>query len=168
MIRSLRWLIAGSCLWNTGVAAQSPLDADMLAHCAAQVRHLRSAAPRLLEQDAQLSAQREQLLERQRALASETTGSDLHAHLAREAQRRELDAAIREHNARVEQLRADIAALNTVWKDYDAHCAGRPYRRSDFERLPPEAQAAMRAGLADVQVPYVPALMTPPASISER
>lgn len=152
----------------TAGASEQPLSADELARCAQQVRHLRSAAPRLLQQNAQLEAQRENLMQRQRELDSAVAAADLDTHLALQDRRLQLRDAMTAHNARVETLRTEITALNGIWKHYDAQCSNRSYRRSDFERLAPEAQAAMRAGLADVQVPYIPELMTAPAGVAER
>ncbi|MGB0218980.1 MAG: hypothetical protein ACPGJF_06570 [Sinimarinibacterium flocculans] len=145
-------LVAGSA-W----AQSEPLDADALARCAQQVQQLRSEAPRLLARNAQLDEQRESIQQRQRALAAEAKGigsEDLNAGLGYSERRRALNDEARAFNAEIERIRDEIRAINVVKQQYAANCAQRSYRRSDFERLSPQAQAAMRAGMDGIEVPY--------------
>lgn len=147
------------------MAADTALGADELAACAERVGHLRTESARLLQQNGRLDAQRASLLDRRRGLESEPAprADDLNANLARYERRQQLEDETLVFNEQIERIRGEIATLNGVWKEYDARCANRPYRRSDLERLPPDAQQAMRAGLADVQVPYIPDRMSAPA-----
>lgn len=151
-------LLAATLLSGTAQAQAEPLSAEALAQCASKVQHLRSEAPRLLVRSEQSDVQRESILQRQRALAEEAKNigsEDLRAGLDYSERRRLLNDEARTFNAGIERLRAEIDAINLVKQQYDAACAQRPYRRSDFERLSPEAQAAMRAGLDGIEVPYL-------------
>ncbi|MES0874104.1 hypothetical protein [Sinimarinibacterium thermocellulolyticum] len=138
-------------------AQNEPLTAEALARCAQQVLHLRSEAPRLMARNAELDLQRESIQQRQRALADEAKSigvDDLRAGLDYTERRRALNDEARAFNAAIERIKDEIRAINLVKQRYDADCARRSYRRADFERLSPEAQAAMRAGLDGIVVPY--------------
>ena len=65
-----------------------------------------------------------------------------------------LNDEARAFNAEIERIKDEIRAINVVKQQYAANCAQRSYRRSDFERLSPQAQAAMRAGMGGIEVPY--------------
>lgn len=147
------------------MGADVTLNAGELAGCAERVGHLRAESARLLQQNGRLDTRRASLLERRRVLESEAAprADGLNANLARYERRQQLEDEMTVFNEQIERIRGEIAALNGVWKEYDARCANRAYRRGDLERLPPDAQRAMRAGLADVQVPYIPARMSAPA-----
>lgn len=140
-------------------AADGPaLSVEELARCAQQVRHLRGESVRLMSESERLEAQRVGIEERRRAVEADAAGrgrDDLAANLALSERRSRLNAEATTLNDGVARLREQIAALNGVKRDYEALCAQRPYRRADLEALPQADQAAMRAGLDDVQVPYV-------------
>lgn len=150
--------LATLLLAGTAHAQAEPLSADALAQCAQQVRQLRGEAPRLLARNARLDAQRESIRRRQRAMteAANAIGSDdLETGLDYSERRRVLNEEAKAFNAEIARIRDEIAAINIVKQQYAANCAQRSYRRSDFERLSPEAQAAMRAGLDGIEVPYI-------------
>lgn len=153
-------MFAGLCAALSAQVAHAqaePLGAEALAQCAQQVRHLRSEAPRLLARNAQLDVQRESIQQRQRAMTAEAQGigsEDLKAGLDYSERRRVLNDEAKAFNLEIERIKNEIRAINAVKQQYAANCAQRSYRRSDFERLDPEAQAAMRAGLEGIEVPY--------------
>jgi len=144
--------------------AASPLSADELAVCANHVQQLRSESARLLERNAQLDTERERILARSRALEAAPQQTELDQRLTLHQQRTQHRDETIAFNLKIERIRAEIAALNETWRDYDARCANRPYSRRDLEQLPPAARDAMRAGLADVRVPYIPDAMPTPES----
>ncbi len=146
------------------IRAQQPqtqsaaLSAEALAQCAQRVQQLRSEAPQLLARSERLDLQRKSIQQRQRVLAEQAGGianDDLRAGLDYSERRRVLNDEAEAFNLDVERIRDRIAAINVVKQQYDAGCAQRPYRRADFERLSPAAQAAMRAGLDGIEVPYI-------------
>jgi outer membrane murein-binding lipoprotein Lpp len=151
-------MLAVPLLAGAAHAQVEPLGAGALAQCAQQVQQLRSEAPRLLARNAQLDVQRESIRRRQHAMSEEAKGigsGELEAGLDYSERRRVLNDEARTFNAEIERIRGEIDAINAVKQQYTANCAQRSYRRSDFERLSPEAQAAMRAGLEGIEVPYI-------------
>lgn len=149
--------VCGICaMAQAGDAA--PLSADELARCASQVQQLRTESARLLADNARLDAQRAGIDERRRQIEAEAAAQDrddLSRGMALSDRRQNLNAEATAFNARIERIRSDIAAVNGVKLDYEQTCAQRPYRRRDLGQLPQAAQDAMRAGLDDVQVPYI-------------
>jgi chromosome segregation ATPase len=142
---------------GTAQAQTEPLGGEALAQCAQQVQQLRSEAPRLLARNDELDVQRESIQQRQRALSAEAAGigsDDLQAGLDYSERRRLLNQEASTFNAEIERIKDEIRAINVVKQQYAANCAQRSYRRSDFERLRPQAQAAMRAGMEGIEVPY--------------
>ena len=154
-----RWmLLAVPLLAQAAHAQPQPLSAEALARCASKVEHLRSEAPRLLARSDAADVQRESIRQRQQAMSEEARGigsDDLRAGLDYSERRRLLNEEARAFNAGIEGLRREIDAINVVKQQYHAQCAQRPYRRADFERLSQAAQAAMRAGLEGIEVPYI-------------
>jgi hypothetical protein len=151
-------LLAVPLLAGAAQAQVEPLASEALMQCASKVLQLRTEAPQLLARSEQSDLQRESILQRQRALTEEAQGigsEDLRAGLDYSERRRLLNEEASAFNTAMAQLRAEIDAINVVKQHYHASCAQRPYRRSDFERLSPEAQAAMRAGLDGIEVPYI-------------
>jgi hypothetical protein len=151
-------LLAVPLLAGAAQAQVEPLSAGALAQCASKVQQLRMEAPQLLARSEQSDLQRESIRQRQQALTEEAQGigsEDLRAGLDYSERRRLLNEEASAFNIAMAQLRAEIDAINVVKQHYHANCAQRPYRRSDFERLTVEAQAAMRAGLEGIEVPYI-------------
>ncbi|NGY04965.1 hypothetical protein [Solimonas terrae] len=139
-------------------AAPPPLDAAALHVCASQVGQLRSEAARLLANGARLDARRSALDQRSAALQAEAAGldrSDLRATLDLQQRRQQHNDELQAFNADIARHRQAIDAINRVKQTYARDCADRAYRRADFRRLPAEEQAAMRAGLDDIEVPYL-------------
>ena len=139
-------------------AADEPLDVGALQACAAQVQQLRSGASRLTEQVQRSDARRSELNAQGAALQREAGGSDrdnLQAHLDLQQRRQQHNDAANAFNSQMVAQRQAIDDLNRVKADYERNCSSRSYRRSDFAALSPDAQAAMRAGLDDISVPYV-------------
>ncbi len=140
------------------LAEAPPLSRAELARCASQVQTLRHDAPRLTRTSIEYDQQRLAINRRSAELKTERDNvdpEDLERGLAirqRLAEHRKRTLAF---NARIEQLKRDLEAINALKQDYDRNCARRPYRRDDFEALPTDRQAAMRAGLAGVRVPYL-------------
>ncbi|MFA5940197.1 MAG: hypothetical protein WC809_12640 [Sinimarinibacterium sp.] len=135
-----------------------PLSADELARCASQVQQLRTESARLLGDNARLDVQRASIFDRRRQIDAEAAAQsrdDLAKGMGLSERRQGLNAEVTSFNARIDQIRRDIAAINQTKLDYEQSCAQRPYRRRDLEQLPQAAQDAMRAGLADVEVPYI-------------
>ncbi|NKF22073.1 hypothetical protein [Solimonas marina] len=135
-----------------------PLDAAALRACATRVVELRSGSAQLTLRSSALEARRAQLDARAPALQNAggaPAEADLDAHLDLQQRRRQHHDEALAFNAEVAQQRQAVDALNGVKQDYARECAGRPYRRRDFTALPASLQAAMRAGLDDVVVPYV-------------
>ncbi|MEQ1438593.1 hypothetical protein AAG565_04450 [Fontimonas sp. SYSU GA230001] len=147
-----------------------PLSAAELARCAQQVQQLRAESARILADSARLDAQRGRIDERRRRIEADAATpdrGDLAQRLALSDRRQQLSAEATAFNARIEQLRGEIASINAVKLDYERGCAQRPYRRRDLERLPQAAQEAMRAGLDDVRVPYIEAVTPVAAEVSQ-
>lgn len=135
-----------------------PLSAEQLRQCAAQVQQLRVDATRLNAATPQLDAHRVDLDRRQRALQQEAAAADrddLRANLDLQQRRKQQNDEATAFNAEIAQHRQAIEAINVVKQQYAAQCADRAYRRADFAQLSADAQAAMRAGLADIEVPYL-------------
>lgn len=135
-----------------------PLPREALARCAAQVQTLLDESGRLTQAAVAFDRRRSALDERSAALRAERDAvaeGDLEAGLAVREKLKEHHAQTLAFNASVEQLKREIGSLNALKQDYDGNCANRSYRRSDLEGLPAEQQAAMRAGLRGVQVPYI-------------
>jgi prefoldin subunit 5 len=158
------------CLIGTGVAhAQTTaLSLPELQRCATQVQQLRQDSARLTQQSNQLGTQRDAIDQRTAALTAEdakTAETDLKNGLALHQQRMDNQAQAAALNAQIASLHREIDSLNVLKADYDHNCAARSYKRSDLNTLPQAQQAAMRAGMSDVQVPYVdPASLATPAA----
>lgn len=139
-------------------ADAAPLTALDLARCAAQVETLRTDSATLTQKNAEYDLRRATINARSAALKAErdaVKADDLEAGLAVRAKLKEHYDQTVAFNADVEKLKVDIRNLNALKKDYDDRCANRSYRRADLEAMPASAQAAMRAGLGGVQVPYL-------------
>lgn len=152
-------MILGAPLAHAQTQAQPvPLTADALAQCARQVQQLRSESPQLLARVNQYERQREAFLQRSGGLKTEAERlhpDNLQAGLDLRERRSRLNAEITTFNQTIANVRQEIVALNGTKDAYDQECSRRPYRRSDFERLPAAAQAAMKAGMADIAVPFI-------------
>lgn len=138
--------------------AAPPLNAAELGRCARQVQTLRQESLSLRQRTAALDSQRRDINLRGDSLreaSSRLADDDLKGGLALHDRRIKLSGEAEHFNADIEALRNDIEAINAVRADYDRHCSQRRYSRRDLDALPAEEQAAMRAGLADVQVPYL-------------
>lgn len=153
--------------WSAARAGDAePLSAAELARCAGQVQQLRGESARILAENARLDTQRAGIEARRREIheaASTQARGDLAAGLALSERRQNLNAEAIAFNGQIAQIRSDIAAVNQVKAAYESGCAQRPYRRRDLEQLPQAAQDAMRAGLADVEVPYTDKLAPLPS-----
>lgn len=147
-------------LLSAGLAAAgpAPLDLAALRECAARVQTLRSESPGLLRQSAALEARRQVLDGQAQALQAEAARADpdaLEAQLALRQRRQQHNAEAQAFNDEIARQRQQIDALNVLKRSYERDCADRPYRRADLEALAPAAREAMRAGLDDIEVPYV-------------
>ena len=136
-------LLIAACIGPAAAEPAPPLTAAQLQACAERAQQLRSEAARLNAQASDNDATRAML-------------ADL-----REKGRNSSEALIRynrnaeDFNAAMADFRADVREVNKVKNAYDAECAGRSYRRSDFAALDADKQAAMRDGLGDVRVPVL-------------
>lgn len=155
-------LVALACAAMTASAAvhaeAAPLSVAELARCAGDALHLRDESARLNQLNAKLDQRREALNRRSAALEAESAQldrSNLDAGLELNARQKQHNAEAESFNGEIARIRQDISAINGVKDNYDRNCSQRPYRRNDLATLPPAAQAAMRAGLADVAVPYL-------------
>lgn len=145
----------------TAVAVQA--DASILSHeqlrrCAIQVQQLRDDATRLNADTLQLDARRAAIDQRAAALQREATAvdrDDLRASLDLRQRRKQHNDETLAFNGEIARHRQAIDAINVVKQQYAVNCAERAYRRADFAQLSADAQAAMRAGLADIEVPYL-------------
>lgn len=139
------------------------LSREQLATCASLVKTLRAEAPRLTGQSQVYDQRRESINGRTAALQAERKTLDPD-DLARGLDfRQRMQAHTAEtiaFNEQVEILKREVVAINLSRDRYDRDCARRPYRRADLEALPPEDAAAMRAGLAGIQVPYLDPAIT--------
>lgn len=157
--------------WSAAPAADDqPLSAAELARCANQVQQLRGESARILSENSRLDTQRAGIEARRREIRSDAmtrSRGDLAAGLALSERRQSLNAEATAFNGQIAQIRSDIAAVNDVKAAYESGCAQRPYRRRDLEQLPQAAQDAMRAGLGDVEVPYVDKLTPLPSEGSQ-
>lgn len=150
--------LAGLLASAAAQAETPPLTAQDLARCAAQVETLRTDSITLTQKNADYDVRRNTINARSAALKAERDAvnpDDLEAGLAVRAKLKEHHDQTVAFNADVEKLKVDIRNLNALKKDYDDRCANRPYRRADLQAMPEAAQAAMRAGLGGVQVPYL-------------
>jgi hypothetical protein len=139
---------------------QQPLSRAALAQCAGHALTLRTESERLNRENAQMDRERAAINQRGAALKQQQAVAgkvDLERGLALREQRRLQREEAMAFNARIEQHKQRIVALNQVKRDYDAQCAERPFRRADLESLSPAARDAMQRGLTDVQVPYLAA-----------
>lgn len=141
-------------------AAQSPspMSREELAGCAERIQRLRAESPRLLARNAELDQRLEHIQAERRRLDAESAGldrGDFERGLAIRARREQLNDEARALNAEVFRLREDIQAISAVKAEYDRVCAGRPLDRRDTATLTESQQAALRAGLADIQVPFL-------------
>ena len=143
-IAKIAWPLALVFLYfGSAQAAEtnSSLTAEQLAHCASQVQTLRPESARLND----VAQQNES---RRAALAQQHGGANQSADLV--IKYNQAAAAFNNH---MQQFRQDVAEINAIRTAYDQRCANRSFRRADLEALPPSLADAMRAGLADVQVP---------------
>lgn len=157
----------------TAAAAQAPtpMTIEELRGCAQQIQHLRTESPRLLTRNAAQDERLTRILDERRSLEQRRSAlgrDDLEAGLAIRARQAELNTEARALNAEVQQLRDDITAIGAVRDDYDRACSGRPMRRSDVEQLSAADQAALRSGLRDVQVPFLPPNLPPVPGFEDR
>jgi len=155
-----RSCLAIAVLLATGAAhaEPAPLDRAALHACATQVQQLRSDATRLNADTARLDARRVALDQRSAALRAEATQidrDDLRATLDLQQRRQQHNSELLAFNTEIARHRQAIDAVNGVKQRYAQDCAARSYRRADLATLPADAQAAMRAGLADIEVPYL-------------
>lgn len=153
-----------SAFTTVAMAAKPPLNTAELSACADRVQHLRTQSPLLLQRHADHDARRDAILARRRALDNQSMTrrkDDLEAGLEIRRQRNALNADALALNQEIQALRTAIARNSEVRDAYDAECARRPYSRNDFNRLPQPQQDAMRAGLADIQVPKLPPNIKP-------
>ncbi|WP_028081632.1 hypothetical protein [Solimonas soli] len=151
-------LFAALLAGGVAQAQAPPLTAAALRACATQVQQLRSGAAQLNRQVAEADARRERIDAQGAALRQEAAQLDrehLQAQLDLQQRRRRHNDEAAAFNAQMLAQRRAIDELNRVKADYARQCAERSYRRSDFAALSPDAQAAMRAGLDDIVVPYV-------------
>lgn len=141
-----------------------PLSREQLASCAGLVKALRSEAPRLTGLSQRYDQRRDFIDSRSAALQAERKTldpDDLSKGLDFRQRMQQHTAETVEFNQQVDALKRDVTAINLSRDRYDLECARRPYRRSDLEALPAEDAAAMRAGLAGVQVPYLDPAASP-------
>lgn len=139
-------------------AEEAPLSVDALAQCATQVQHLRAESVRLKRRNSELDVQRSDINQRSAALQAERARldpDDLEKGLDYRQRLQEQQAGTLAFNARIEQIRVDIDAINARKLGYDRDCAKRSYRRADLDALPAASREAMRAGLAGVEIPYL-------------
>lgn len=139
-------------------AEGSALSLPELQRCSIQVQQLRNDSSKLTQQSMQLNAERDAINQRTAALTAEdakTAQTDLKNGLALHQRRMDNQAQAAALNARIAPLRREIDTLNLLKADYDRNCSGRPYRRADLDTLPEAQRSAMRAGMGDVQVPYI-------------
>ncbi|MDB5969244.1 MAG: hypothetical protein JWQ90_1694 [Hydrocarboniphaga sp.] len=158
------WVL-GVMLSGAAQAQGSALTLPELQRCASQVQQLRQDSARLTQQSRQLDAERSAIMQRTDELNAEQaklSADDLKNGLALHERRKSNQQQALALNTRVVPLRREIDTLNLLKTDYDRNCSSRPYRRADLDTLPEAQRSAMRAGMGDVQVPYIdPA---PPAS----
>ncbi|WP_420467427.1 hypothetical protein [Panacagrimonas sp.] len=159
-------LVSSMTLWSAATLAETPpLSRDALVRCAEQVQLLRSDAPRLTQTSVVYEQRRQAINQRSaqlKTLRDNVSPDDLAAGLAIKQQLDEHRDQTISFNAQVEQLKRDLVQINAVKQDYDRNCSRRSYRGSDFQTLSAEQQAAMRAGLSGIAVPYLDPSATPP------
>lgn len=155
----MKQTLAGLALaWTASLAAQeTPLSAAALVRCADQALTLRTESAQIQARLPQLEARRRELDGRAAALQAQARSDtgELRAGLSLYERRRQHNDEVLALNAQVERIRGEIHSLNAVRQEYHGRCANRPYRRADLNALPAAQREAMRAGLADVQVPYL-------------
>lgn len=145
-------------------ATTPPLSAEELTVCAQRVQQLRQQSPELLQRNADHDARRDEILARRRALDNTSMSrgkDDLEAGLEIRRQRNALNGDALALNREIQKLRDEISANSKVRDAYDSDCARRPYSRNALNQLPQAQQDAMRAGLADIQVPELPRDLKP-------
>lgn len=138
--------LAAVCSAQTSHAEET-LTVDELRECARMVKTLRQRSAAIHERLQQMD-QRRAALARQRARMQQSDKNNQKAW----AQYNEAAAAFNDDMARI---RSDIRAINAVKRRYDRHCANQPYRDATLQKLPANLQEAMKAGLANVRVPYM-------------
>ncbi len=162
-------LLSSVCTLAT--AANDPLSTPELSACAERVEQLRTRSPELIERNAAHDRRRSDILARRRALDAQSMAlgpDDLKGSLDLQIQRKALNKEALALNHEVQALRNDIAANSRVRDAYDQRCARRPYTRSDFAKLTPEQQQAMRVGLSDIQIPELPRNLPPLQGVTTR
>lgn len=140
------------------VHAQDALSIQALAQCATQVQHLREESARLNRHNGELDVQRKDINQRSAALQAERASlapDDVEKGLNYRQRLQAHNANTLAFNARIEQIRLDIDAINVRKLEYDRECAKRPYHRADLDTLPTAQREAMRAGLSGVEIPYI-------------
>jgi len=158
-------LATGLMFAGMAQAEAPPLRLEELRRCASQVQQLRSGSAVLTAQSQRIELERNQINQRTAALSAEDVRlqpDNLKAGLDLHERRQRNQAEAQALNARLDQLRRQIDELNLLKADYDRGCSNRPYRRADLDTLPEPARAAMRSGMADVQVPYIDPASIPP------
>ena len=163
-IRGATLLAVATSVMAFGAAHAQPsssapaLSAEALARCAAQVQTLREESTRINQKNAEYDIRRKAINERTVMLKAERDSpqaKELEPGLAFRKSLEEHHAATLAFNAEIEQIKRDIVAVTALKQDYDTSCANRSYRRADLDAMPEAARTAMRAGLGDVQVPYL-------------
>lgn len=121
-----------------------PMTFDELLNCAYKVRDLNEQDARIDAEAARTTQVRGQLeqrgngLDAERATVNTRDGKAVDNYNSRlEAHRKAVDA----FNLDVQKHNATIDARNQLRNTFNAGCANRPYRRSDYARIP----AALRA-----------------------
>ncbi len=126
----------------------STLGAEMLAECAQRVQNLR-------EESARLNRAADEFEQRRQALAEQQESIDGAGGVEASGRLLEYNKRAEAFNEDIAEFRDEVIAINDTKKWYHDNCANRAYRRSDLDALPADQAAAMRAGLADVEVPYI-------------
>lgn len=150
--------LAGALTAGAARAEPAPLSSAELARCASDALQLRQESARINQLNATLDQRREAINRRSAALDAESAQldrSNLDAGLELNARQQQHNADANSFNGEIARIRDDITAINGIKDRYDRSCSERPYRRNDLAALPAAAQAAMRSGLADVEVPYL-------------
>ncbi|MEQ8799431.1 MAG: hypothetical protein RJQ08_00555 [Salinisphaeraceae bacterium] len=124
------------------------LGAEMLAGCAQRVQNLR-------EESARLNRAADEFEQRRQALAEQHESIDGGDGVEASGRLLEYNKQAEAFNEDIAEFRDEVIAVNDTKQWYHDNCANRAYRRSDLEALPADQAAAMRAGLADVEVPYI-------------
>lgn len=148
-IAALALTLATSGNAQTGAnATNGTLGAEALAECAERVQHLR-------EESARLNRAADEFEQRRQALAEQHASIDGGQGVEASGRLLEYNKQAESFNEDIAAFRDEVMAVNDTKQWYHDNCANRSYRRSDLEALPAAQAAAMRAGLADVEVPYI-------------